>query len=48
MNPKHAPALSTVPDKKVSINDKVEIIRSIKQQEQIDLYNALKKVNQKF
>lgn len=48
MNPKHAPALSTVPDKKVKSAEKVEVIRSIKQQEQIDLYNALKKVNQKF
>lgn len=48
MNPKHAPALSTIPEKKVKSAEIVEVIKSIKQQEQNDLYHALKKVNQKF
>lgn len=51
MNPKWA--LSTIPDKekKVKSADIVEVLKSIKQQEQIELYNALqanKKNNLRF
>jgi hypothetical protein len=42
MNPKHAPALATVPP------PPPPVIKSIKQEEQMNLYHALKKVNQKF
>lgn len=43
MNPKHAPALATVPDCKLTAG-----AMSIKQQEQQFLYGALQKVNSKF
>ena len=48
MNPKWGLSTIPEPDKKVKSTDLVNVIKSIKQQEQIDLYNASKKDNQKF